>query len=296
MTTASRRRPLADPGRWVAGSLLSVLAIVCLVPIIWLVFAPSKSAAELANQYPLSFGSFSGYATAWANLTSVADGILYLWILNTALYSVAIIAIATSTALMAGYALATSRMPGGRALLTLTLVMLVVPGAALVLPLYLEMSAVGLTNTVWSVVLPSSLFPFGVYLSFIHFSTSIPRSIYEAARIDGASEWRIFARIALPLSKSLVGLLVFFSFVGAWGNYFLPFIMLTEGRLFTLQLGLQSLMSNLAVINGASVTDIPIHAPEAALAALVTVVPVAIVFLICQRYLVRGFLGGAVKD
>lgn len=292
----TRRRTSRNTGRTVAAALLLILAIVCAIPLLWILLAPSKSAAGLNNEYALSFGSLQGYATAWHNLTSYENGILYQWILNTALYSAAIVIIAGGSSIMAGYALATSRMVGRRLLLVLTLVAMVVPTAALVLPLFLEVSAVHMTNTFWAVVLPSSLFPFGVYLAFIHFSTAIPRALYEAARIDGASEWAIFLRVALPLSKSLLGLVAFFSFVGAWNNYFLPYIMLTDDSKFTLQLGLQALMNNLAVINRGSATNVDVHAPEAVLAALVAVVPVAIVFIVCQRYLARGIIGGAVKD
>jgi multiple sugar transport system permease protein len=280
----------------VTRTLLAALAVICLVPLLWLLLAPSKSESDLANHYPLSFGAVSGYLRAWSNLLSYQNGILLTWFANTVLYSAATVTLAIGTSVAAGYALATTRMPGRRILLLLSLVAMIVPGAALVLPIFVMLNSVHLVGTPLSVVLPLGFFPFGAYLSFIHFSTAIPRSLFEAARMDGASEWRIFTRIALPLSKSLVGLVAFFSFVGVWTNYFLPFVMLNDQNSYTLQLGLQTLLTSTAITNHATITNLPIQEPEGALAAIVTILPVAIVFMACQRYLARGILGGAVKD
>lgn len=283
-------------GRIVAAIPLLLLAAVCVVPLAWLITAPSRTEVAIANGPSIAFGSFGAIGTAWQHLMSYEHGILLRWLFNTVLYSAAIVALAVVVSVSAGYALAVTRMVGRRVILLLSLVAMVVPGAALVLPLFLIINSVHLTGTAWAVILPSSVFPFGAYLSFIHFSSSIPRSVYEAARIDGASEWRIFTQIALPLSRSLIGLVAFFAFVGAWTNYFLPFVMLTDENTFTLQLGLQSLLSSSSLTNPGIMSNLPIHRPEGALAAIVTVLPVAIVFVVCQRYLARGILGGAVKD
>jgi multiple sugar transport system permease protein len=291
-----KRRPGRSTPVVLSSIALLSLALLCLVPIVWLVLAPSKSDAELRAAAPLSFGSLQGYVDAWTNLVAYGDGIVLRWVGNTILYSAGSILIGGTSSIMAGYALATTRMVGRRVLLLLTLVAMIVPSAALVLPLFLEVNAVGLTNTYWSVVLPASLFPFGTYLAFIHFSGAIPKSIYEAARLDGATEWGIFVSVAMPLSKSLVGLVAFFTFVAGWTNYFLPYVMLSDQSAFTLQLGLQSLISTTGVTNPGTTSTSDIHQPEAVIASLITIVPVAIVFVLCQRFLARGVVGGAVKD
>lgn len=296
MTTVRRQRPRIN--FWVALSAVALilLAILCLVPLLWLIIAPSKTDTELANWPALAFGNFAGYVEAWGRLAAFQDGAIYKWLWNTVLSSALIIVFSVLIAVGAGYALAVTRMRGRRAILVITLICMIMPGGALVIAQFLTMSYSGLLDTIWSYVLPCSLFPFGVYLSFIHFSSTIPPALYESARIDGASEIGIFIRIALPLSKALLGLLTFFCFVGAWNNYFLPYVMLSHTENFTLLLGLQFLMASGSVTNPVAVTNLNIGVPEAALATIVTVLPVAIVFMFCQRYLARGVLIGATKE
>jgi multiple sugar transport system permease protein len=206
-------------------------------------------------------------------------------------------AIAVVTSLMAGYALATTRMRGRGVVLTLTLVAMVVPPAALVLPLFMEINAVHLTNTAASVILPSGFYPFGVYLAFVFFSTSLPKGILEAATVDGCSRLRTFRLVALPLARPLIGLLVFFSFVANWTNYYFPYIILTDEHRFTLPVGLGDLLTGTPALNPANgASSLPIHKPEVALAGLLIVVPIVVVFALSQRLLVRGILAGSVKS
>jgi multiple sugar transport system permease protein len=215
---------------------------------------------------------------------------------NSAIYVVATLVITVVTSLLAGYALATTRIRGRRAVLVLTLIAMIVPPTALVLPLFLEVNAVHLTNTALSVILPASFYPFGVYLAFIYFATSLPRELIEAMRIDGASELQVLAHLALPLAKPLVGLLAFFSFVGNWSNYFLPYVMLSDESAYNLPVGLGALISGTPALTpsqGGSL--LPITRPEVALAGLIVVVPIAVTFLVCQRFLARGILDGSVK-
>jgi len=177
-----------------------------------------------------------------------------------------------------------------------TLLTMIMPGSATVLPLFLEVNAVHQLNTPLSVILPSAFFPFGVYLAYIYFATSLPRELLAAGRIDGASEVRLFLSIALPLSKPILGLIAFFSFVGNWNNFFLPFVMLSDDTKYNLPVGLQALIANSPALHPAlGGSDLPIRRPEAALAGLIVVVPVLIVFLFSQRYVVAGMLAGAEK-
>jgi len=113
---------------------------------------------------------------------------------------------------------------------------MLVPSTALVLPIFLELSAVHLIGNPLAAILPFSFFPFGVYLTYIYFSTAIPRDLLDAARIDGASEFQVFARVAMPLATPVVALVGFFSFTSNWNNYFLPYVML-PGRKSPIQVG-----------------------------------------------------------
>lgn len=277
--------------------LLLGFAVFCLVPLIWLLLAPTKTNAEMSAGNPLSFGSIETAIAAWDHLAAYNDGVVFAWMGNSVLYSVASVVLSVVVAVPAAYALATMSFTGRRAVLTLTLVAMVVPATAVVLPLFLELNALRLTNTAVSVILPASFYPFGVYLAYVYFATSLPKELLEAARIDGCGELRVFLNTALPLAKPIIAILVFFSFVANWSNYFLPFVMLSDTQLYNLPVGLGNLISGSGALNPAmGATDLPIHYPEVALAGLVVVVPVAVLFIAFQRFLIRGLLSGSVKS
>ena len=208
-------------------------------------------------------------------------------------------AITLAVSVPAGYGLALGKFPGRKLVLTLTLVAMIMPAAALVLPIFLELNALHLIGSVFSVILPFSFFPFGVYLAYIYYATAIPAELLDAARVDGCGEWLTFRRIALPLAKPVVALVFFFSFVADWNNFFLPYVVLANSDQYPITVGLSDLLSSTPSFNpavGGGGQSVHIFKPELALATLIAVVPVAIVFLISQRALVRGMLGGAVKQ
>ncbi|GAA5042938.1 multiple sugar transport system permease protein [Thermocatellispora tengchongensis] len=265
------------------------------LPVIWLLLAPTKSDAEIIRNNPFAFGSLDGVVTAWRNLYAFQDGVIVTWLRNSAVYTGLALLITIATSIPAGYGLALTQFVGRKTLLTVTLLTMIMPNAALVLPLYLEMDALGLDGTIWSVVLPFSFFPFGVYLTYIYFSSTIPQDLLAAARLDGCSEWQVFRSIALPLARPIVALVGFFGFVGNWNNFFLPFVMLPDSAQYPAQVGLNNLLTSSAVFNTSSGVDNAIMRPELALATLVTVVPVLLVFLFSQRALVSGMLAGATK-
>ncbi|MFK3677967.1 carbohydrate ABC transporter permease [Microbacterium sp. NPDC090218] len=287
--------------RAVSGALVWVVlgaAIVFFVlPVLWLLLAPTKTENQLVAGSALSFGSFDDLALAWNNLIEFQNAAILLWLKNSAIYSVAGLLITVAASIPAGYALAMTRFAGRKLLLTITLIVMLVPGTALVLPIYLELSAIGLVNSIWSVILPSAFFPFGVYLTYIYFSTSVPPNLLDAARIDGCDEWQIFARIALPLAKPIIALVVFFSFIANWNNYFLPVVMLNRSADYPVQVGLQQLVASTPAFAPMAGGDaLNIGRPELALAVLISVVPVLIIFLVSQRSLVSGLTAGATKE
>jgi multiple sugar transport system permease protein len=294
------RRQSSRPQWYAPLSLLRLLilfgfAVFCLVPLVWLVLAPGKNDSQLLAT-PISFGSLGRYVLSWEHLANYEGGVLLLWTWNSVLYALVPLVITVVISLLAAYALATMRFRGRKVILMTTLLAIVLPAAAMVLPLFLEINSLHLVNTAASVILPASFFPFGVYLAFVYFSTTLPTELLEAARIDGCSEFGVFRRVALPLAKPIIALLAFFAFVSNWNNYFLPYVMLTDDSKFNLPVGLGTLIASTPALHpssGASV--LPITFPEAAMAGLIVIVPVAILFLFFQRFLIRGILSGAAK-
>ncbi|MFC0541425.1 carbohydrate ABC transporter permease [Kutzneria chonburiensis] len=276
--------------------ILLVLLAFFVLPALWLVLAPTKTAGQLAGESPLSFGSLANIGLAWQHLTSFEDGVLFVWLRNSAVYAVGALIVTLVTSIPAGYALALTRFRGRKLLLTVTLIVMIMPSAALVLPVFLELNLVHLIGTAWSIILPFSFYPFGVYLVYIYFATSLPRELLSAARLDGASEWQIFTRIALPLATPVVGLVAFFSFVGNWNNFFLPYLVLPSSDAFPIQVGLNQLLSSTPSFNPVAGAGLNITSPELALAIIVAVLPVLVLFLFSQRTLVSGMLAGATKE
>jgi multiple sugar transport system permease protein len=280
-------------------AILVVFAIFFIAPVLWLILAPTKSDHALITSSPFSFGSFHNVAQAWNHLDAYSDHLYRRWIANTLIYSLSATAITLAISIPAGYGLALGKFPGRRVILTLTLVVMIMPAASLVLPIFLELNAVHLIGSVFSVILPFSFFPFGVYLAYIYYATSIPSELLDAARVDGCGEWLTFRRIALPLAKPVLALVFFFSFVSNWNNFFLPYVVLADSNQYPITVGLSNLLASTPSFNpavGGGGQSVNIFKPELALATLLAVIPVAIVFLVSQRALVRGTLGGAVKQ
>jgi multiple sugar transport system permease protein len=279
--------------------ILATFAVFFVVPILWLVLAPTKSDGALVSNGPLSFGSLHQVALAWKHLDAFSSHIYRRWIGNSLYYAFSATAITLAVSVPAGYGLAFGRFPGRRLVLSLTLVAMIIPGAALVLPIFLELNAMHLLGRSLSVILPFAFFPFGVYLAYIYYATALPPGLLDAARVDGCSEIQTFVRVALPLAKPVVALVFFFSFVADWNNFFLPLTVLADSSQYPIQVGLSDLLSSTPSFNpaqGGGGQSVDIFRPELALATLIAIVPVAIVFLVSQRALVRGLVGGAVKE
>ena len=296
--TAVRRR--AHPSRslpfLVVGLLLAFLLVFFVLPVIWLLLAPSKTAGEVVRDNPLSFGSLHQIGAAWRHLFAFQDGAMSRWLLNSAIYSGGSLVLTLAVSVPAGYALALTKFRGRKTLLVITLVTMIMPQATLVLPIFLELNRFHLIGTVWSLILPFSFYPFGVYLVYIYFGSSLPRDLLSAARIDGCTEWQLFSRIALPLAKPVVGLVAFFSFVGNWNNFFLPYLVLPNSEQFPVQVGLNQLLTSTPSFNPVAGAGLNITIPELALAIVIAILPVLVLFVFSQRTLVSGMLAGSSKD
>ena len=274
-------------GRALAGAIVFFFVLFFSIPIAWLVVAPTKSTAQLNGLHgegPFSFGSLEQLAANWNGLIGFQNGIIFTWLGNSLVYSGLALALTVVVTIPAGYALAMIDFRLRRVILAATLITMLIPATALVLPVFLELAAVRLIGTPWAVILPFSFFPFGIYMAYIFFSTSISHDLLDAARLDGAGEFRVFGSIALPLATPVIALVGFFNVAATWNNYFLPFVTQPGSTRMPVQVGLTELLSN------------PISNPQLALATLIAVAPVLIVFVFSQRFLVSDSTAGATKQ
>ncbi len=282
-------------GRGVRILVLLLFALFFGVPLLWLFLAPTKTNNDLFSLSPLAFGSLQNVAIAWGHLLQFNNAEILTWAANSVLYAVGSLVLTVLVSIPAGYALATIPFRGRSALLIMTLITMILPSSASVLPLFLEINTFHLVNTAWAIILPSAFFPFGVYLTYIYFATSMPTELLDAGRVDGCSEVQLFLRIAAPLATPIVSLVAFFSFVASWNNYFLPFVMLTDDTKYNLPVGLATLIAGSPGVHPAFASEIPIFGPEEALAGVIVVLPILIIFLFSQRYVIAGMFGGSVK-
>jgi multiple sugar transport system permease protein len=282
--------------RW---GVLLLFAAYFFVPMLWLVLAISKSAPQLLELNPLAFGSFQRIQEAWQRIVEYQDGEVLIWAFNSVRYALWALVLSLVISIPAGYILAIARFPGRRLLLWLTLITMLLPPSALVLPMFMELNLFHLINTQWSVILPSAFFPFGTYLTYIYYASSLPPELLDAARVDGCSETQLFWHIALPLATPVLGLLAFINFTTNWNNFFGPYVLLNDDRLFNLPVGIQQFVAATSALrpgfNPSPGIMVGYQQAEAALLGLIMVVPVAIVFLVAQRYVIGGAFTGSVK-
>jgi len=241
-------------------------AVYFLLPIWWLIVSATKSSTQLFGSPPLWFaGGFSLFDNIRDILTT-QDGLFGRWLLNTFLYAGVGAAGATLFSAAAGYVLAKYEFRGREAIFVAILASVLLPAALLVIPLYLLFSQLGIINTIWAVLIPSVVSPFGVFLSRIYAKDSISDDLIAAARVDGAGDLRIFFTISLRIMSPALITVFLFSFVGIWNNFFLPMVTLTDNSLWPVTLGLYFLNSQPSqmnynlVITGALLSTIPLIA------------------------------------
>jgi multiple sugar transport system permease protein len=197
---------------------------------------------------------------------------------------------ATALATMAGYAFAKYRFPGDKLLFAIILGAIMIPLTALAIPTYLLFSSAHLTNTPWAVILPSLVSPFGVFLMRVYAADAVPDSLMQAARVDGAGEYRIFWTVSLRLLAPGMVTVMLFTFVATWNNYFLPLIMLNSGDLLPLTVGLAQQQATSTAGGGAQALFSTVIA-----GAFLSIIPLVIVFLYLQRFWQTGLATGGVK-
>ncbi len=271
------RRGLVAAGLYL---LLILGAAVTLVPLVWMAAASFMPAGE-ANSYPPHFWPSDFTLEHYRALFTRLDVARYF--LNSTLLALSVTAISLLVNAMAGYAFAKLRFRGRDRLFRGMLAALVIPVQVAMLPLFLLLEQLGLVNTYWGVIVPGMASIFGIFL-VRQYALSVPDDLLDAARIDGASEFRIFWSIVLPLCRPILVTLALFTFLAVWNDFMWPLIILTDNDLYTLPVALANLV-------GEHVQDTELMMAGSVL----TVLPVLVLFLALQRYYIEGVMLGSVK-
>jgi multiple sugar transport system permease protein len=282
------------PRRKRTSTILTVALLTCcayfLAPFVWLMLASTKNDTDLFNTFGLWFGHgfrfFGNVRTAF----TYENGSFGDWLLNSAFYAVASAAGTVVLATLAGYGLAKYRFAGRRPIFSIVLGAIMIPSTALALPTYLLFAHFDLTNTPWAVILPSVVNPFALYLIMVYTQEAVDDSLIEAARIDGAGEFRIFWQIACRLLGPAMVTVFLLALVATWNNYFLPLIMLNQSRLYPVTVGLAQWAASSNQGGGARVLFSTVIT-----GSFVSILPLIASFLYLQRYWQSGLSAGSVK-
>jgi multiple sugar transport system permease protein len=269
-------------GRLLVVAALGVWAFVSLVPLLWMVYGALLVPEALQGGVPAWPPHPDLFSTE--NLRALsAHARLGAWIMNSVLVAVgACLAQVLSSAGLA-YVLAKHRFPGRAGVILGVGLLMAVPGQVLVVPLFVLVASLGLVDSLWGVVLPAAVTPFGIFLMYSRMSL-LPDELLDAARVDGCGELGIFMRVALPLAAPAAATLAIFTFVGQWNSFLWPLLVLFSTERYTLSVGLATLQGQHEVAYGLLFAG-----------AAISALPMVAIFLVFQRYFARGPLAGAVK-
>lgn len=281
MPPRRRRSPLAGRPKWWLYIVLSAGLVLMILPFVWMILGSFKTDAEI-RQNPTGFlpadPTLDNYTTLFGRLDFTT------FFLNSIVVAVFVTLGNIVFSSMVGYALAKLEFRGKRLLFALVLATLMVPGVVTFVPLFVLTANLGLVNSYPGLILPFLITPVGVFL-MRQFISGLPDELLEAARIDGAGEWRIFLRVVMPLCGPAVATLTILTFLGSWNNFLWPLVVATTEDMYTLPvaLALYSVGQN-AARYGLMMAG-----------AVVVVVPVLAIFVILQRYFVQGIALTGIK-
>ena len=279
-------RRMGSPwARFTVNGLLIVGSLYMVLPLTWLLFASTKNAQELYGTSAISFGG--SFLQNVSTILAQGDGLFLRWIGNSMLYAGVSALIGGFISVMAGYAFDKFQFRGKRVLFAAVLIGVLIPNTATVLPLYLLASAVGLTNTMWAVVIPVLCVPFTVYLARVFSAGYIPDETLEAARVDGAGPIRSFISVGFPMMLPGYVTIALFQFVGTWNNFMLPLVMLQNTDLFPVSLGM-------SLWQGYTLNQ-PEFTPLVIAGSFLSVIPLLIAFIALQRFWKAGLTAGSIK-
>lgn len=290
---APARRPAPRDGsvrprtRWVPTALLLLGAFYCLAPVLWVAMAATKGPSELFSTFSFWPSFHGGFQYNVTHLLEFRDGVFLKWALNSLLYAGvgSVLSVAVST--LAGYALAKYQFFGRELIFMTILAGVLVPQITLAVPQYLLMSELNLVNSYWSVLLPSIISPYGIYLSRIYAASVVSDDMLEAGRIDGAGEYRLAWKVGLPPMIPGMVTLLLLQFVAIWNNFLLPYIMISDDGRFPMTVGLFTMLNQ-----GASQ---PALYSLVVMGVFLSVLPLIAPFLFLQRYWRLDLVSGGVK-
>lgn len=278
-TKASDAKKAYRIQQWIAGIVLTLGGILVAIPFIWMILSAFKPESEVLQLTP----------TLWPE-TFTTENFIYLFEnMNFAVYlrNTIIIVLCSFVGLffnaMAGYAFAKYKFKGREKLFYLVLATMMIPGQVTMIPVYLILNQMGLTNTMAGVVLPGLVGAFSIFL-FRQFMSTIPDELLEAARLDGASEFRVFMQLILPISKPIMAVQGILTFIAGWNSFLWPLIIANDESLYTLSVGLSLLKGqyggNFALQMAGSTF---------------MVVPIVIIFIIFQKHIIEGYTISGMK-
>lgn len=262
-------------------TFLIVTSIATLVPFLWMISASFMNDGH-ASVFPPRFLPDEFVLTQYERLLSRLS--IARNFLNSLILSVLVTFISLTFNSMAGYAFAKYRFAGKKKLFNLLLSSMIIPGQVTMLPLFLMLKSMGFINTYMAIIIPGLANIFGIFL-IRQYCLSIPDSLIEAARIDGASDFLIYRKIILPIAAPILATLAIFTFLGTWNDFLWPLIALPEDSMYTLPVALANLMLE--------------HTKDPELmmsGSVITILPVIIVFLALQKYYIRGIMMGSLKE
>jgi alpha-1,4-digalacturonate transport system permease protein len=267
-------------GAVVRTTFLLAMTFVVLAPVLWFVLSSFKDATDLGARPPKIL------PTRWAfeNYTEAFEMYNYMRYFTN---SVFVTTVATLLTLlvnsMAAYAFAKYNFRGRDGLFVMTLAMIMIPLQVILIPMYLVVSSLGLVNTYWGMIIPAAATPTGVFI-IRQYMLTIPDELIEAARIDGAGEFRIFARIVLPLCRPALAVVAIFSILWRWNDFLWPLLIAQKEELYTLPVAL-------ALLNGQLV--VPYNIVLAM--SVMSIIPVLFMFVFMQRQIVQGIAQTGIK-
>ena len=277
---AARTSAARSTGRVLLYVVMIVAAAGIMLPFAWMVI----SSLKLNNQVFTAPVQWIPDPVQWRNYVDIwvkAD--MVTWVRNTLVVSVAVTFLQVLTGSFAAYGFAKMRFPGRDVLFLLYIGTIAVPWQSYMIPQFQMLSGWGLNNTLWAIMLLQAFGAFGVFLMKQYYE-SIPDSLSEAARLDGLSEYGIWWRIIMPLSVPALASLTIITFVQTWNDYLGPLIYLRERPLWTIQLGLQSFIGEYNAEHALIMTG-----------SVLSVLPIALIFLLGQRYFIQGIATTGVK-
>lgn len=260
--------------------ILSFLALLAFIPLYWMVVTAFKE-PSLTLKFPPEIFPKNPTFQNFESLFQRKE--IFRWTLNSVIVAGTVTLSQILLCAMAGYAIAKKKFPGSQIFFWVYISSMMIPKQVTLVPLYIMVANFSMINTYWGLILPSIAAPFGVFL-MRQFMLSLPNEILDAAKIDGAGEFKTFWKIVLPMSKPALAVLGIFTFVGEWNSFLWPLIVTQSSEMKTLQAGLALIQE-----------EVPMEYAYLMAGATYAAIPMVIVFLSFQKYFLRGVTVGAVK-